>query len=203
MAHLFEPFFTTKPRGQGTGLGLATVYGIVKQSGAHLVVRSAPDVGSTFEVCLPVSHEDVSSSAATRTEPPRASVGDRQQAVLVVEDEQKLRTLTAEVLAEAGYVVLSASNGDEALHALLSHRKPIALLLTDVVMPGLDGRTLAARVAQLQPGVRVLLMSGHDDSGVDDAGVAWPLLEKPFTVQTLLSRVRELLAVPSIHRRSP
>jgi signal transduction histidine kinase/CheY-like chemotaxis protein len=201
MAHLFEPFFTTKPRGQGTGLGLATVYGIVKQSGAHLVVRSAPDKGSTFELFLPEVDEMAALSLPRGSaELARAPEGERNT-ILVVEDEERLLTLTAEILEDAGYAVLCARHGDDALRAIALHPTPIDLLLTDIVMPGMDGRALARRVTELHPAVRVVLMSGHDDSAGDAPSASSPILEKPFNLETLLTRVRDALAARVLARR--
>lgn len=201
MSHLFEPFFTTKHQGEGTGLGLATLYGIVKQSGGHAVVRSDVGVGSTFELWFP---------RATRSEPvlgarapaaPLTNLAGAGQLILVVEDEDGLRRLVVEILSNAGYAVRSASGGEAAMHMVIDDGRDLALLLTDVVMPKMSGRTLASRVRQLRPDVRVLLMSGHDDPrrlGSDDLlhaqGRGFPIMEKPFTEEALLARVRELLA---------
>jgi signal transduction histidine kinase len=202
MAHLFEPFFTTKPHGQGTGLGLATVYGIVKQSGGHVVVRSEAAVGSTFELYFPRAHE-------TETQPvppspavvlPSRNIGGARETILVVEDEEGLRRLVVEILERAGYGVLSANGGDEAIRIVLDRREPVALLLTDVVMPKMSGRTLAARILQMRPNVRVLLMSGHDDAEMgrrrDRNGLdhCFPIVEKPFTEAALLARICDILA---------
>jgi signal transduction histidine kinase/FixJ family two-component response regulator len=210
MAHLFEPFFTTKPQGAGTGLGLATVYGIVKQSGGHAVVRTEVGVGSTFELCFPRSLEPaVRTFAANRvSSSPEALVGSAET-ILVVEDEEGLRRLVVEILHRADYRVLSAARGEEAIRVLLKQRQPVALLLTDVVMPGMNGRTLAARVLQLRPDVRVLLMSGHDDADLDrrrasgeataaglfgrPADRSFSIVQKPFTEQALLARIRDIL----------
>jgi CheY-like chemotaxis protein len=188
-AHLFEPFFTTKPRGKGTGLGLATVYGIVKQSAGHVHVRSAPGEGASFEVLFPSVDEAVdAASAAVLATRPR---GD--ETILLVEDEVPLRRLLREVLTESGYGVVEAANGEEGLRACDERAlrgERIDLVLSDVVMPGMSGRQLAARVRERNPDVGVLLMSGYDD---DDLRSDEPVLAKPFSAGAVTRRVREVL----------
>jgi PAS domain S-box-containing protein len=189
-AHLFEPFFTTKPRGKGTGLGLATVYGIVKQSGGHVAVESVSGVGSTFFVCLPTVEDAV--DAASVSIPAARPRG--VETVLVVEDEAPLRRLIREILGESGYDVIEASNGEEALRACeqrAARGEVIDLVVSDVVMPGMSGRRLAAHVREKWPKARVLLISGYDDDSAAAGGE--PLLGKPFTAQALARRVREVL----------
>jgi two-component system cell cycle sensor histidine kinase/response regulator CckA len=188
-AHLFEPFFTTKPRGKGTGLGLATVYGIVKQSGGHVNARSNVGEGTSFEVLLPLVEGAIDASLA-----PLAVARPRgNETILLVEDEAPLRRLVSEVLAESGYVVVAASNGEEAIRVSderSARGEPIDLVVTDVVMPGMSGRQLATLVRRSWPSVRVLLMSGYDDdaSRGDD-----PVLAKPFSASVIARRVREVL----------
>jgi PAS domain S-box-containing protein len=188
-AHLFEPFFTTKPRGKGTGLGLATVYGIVKQSAGHVDVRSAPGEGASFEVLFPSVDEAVdAASAAVLAARPR---GD--ETILLVEDEVPLRRLLREVLVESGYRVVEAANGEEGLRACDERAlrgERVDLVLSDVVMPGMSGRQLAARVRERNPDVGVLLMSGYDD---DDLRSDEPVLAKPFSAGAVTRRVREVL----------
>ena len=189
-AHAFEPFFSTKPRGKGTGLGLATVYGVAKQSGGHVSVRSAPGEGAEFEVLLRAVEEEVTEAAppAHPAAPPR---GD--ESVLLVEDEPALRRIVHEVLAASGYRVSAAGNAEEALQAFderAARGEPFALVLSDLVMPGMGGRELVARVRLRSPRVRVLLMSGYDESA-EPAGEA--TLAKPFTATALARRVREVL----------
>jgi two-component system cell cycle sensor histidine kinase/response regulator CckA len=209
MAHLFEPFFTTKAQGEGTGLGLATVYGIVKRSGGHVAVRTRAGAGSTFELCFPradpgvvAPHLDARSDterpALEAPPPPPPAViagGGGHETILVVEDEDGVRRLVVEMLERAGYEALSADGGEEAIRIVLERRERIALVLSDIVMPRMNGRTLAGRVLQLQPQLRVLLMSGHDDQQIDPHASApsLPVLQKPFTEPVLLARVREVL----------
>ncbi len=190
-SHAFEPFFTTKPRGKGTGLGLATVYGIAKQSGGQVTVRSAPGAGAELEVLLPAVQEEVTDSTA----PARAATQPRgKETILLVEDEPMLRRIVSEVLVASGYSVCTAGNADEALQLCqerMSRGEPIDLLLSDVVMPGMSGRELSAKVRRLIPPVRVLLMSGYDEyTGV---GGGEPVIGKPFTASALARHVRDAL----------
>jgi PAS domain S-box-containing protein len=193
LAHIFEPFFTTKERGKGTGLGLATVYGIVKQSDGYVWVSSAPGKGTSFEVYLPRIEEPV-----TVIEPavPTVETFQGAETVLLVEDADALRKLTHMLLEQHGYRVLAAANGAEAL--LKTQEKPerINLLLTDVIMPGLNGRALAERLGSLQPGLKVLYMSGYTDDAIVNHGVLESgtyLLHKPFSEESLIRKVREVL----------
>jgi nitrogen-specific signal transduction histidine kinase/CheY-like chemotaxis protein len=190
-AHLFEPFFTTKPAGSGTGLGLATVYGIVEQAGGFLHVVSAPGQGTTVEVWLPRSDRPTAAPAATM--PLHARRGS--ETVMAVEDDPLVRALTVRVLRGAGYRVLVAGRATEAL-ALARGGEPFDAVVTDVVMPGLDGRVLAEELRQIRPGVPVLYVSGYTGDAIAQRGVLKPgieLLPKPFTPAELLGRVRTLL----------
>jgi signal transduction histidine kinase/CheY-like chemotaxis protein len=188
----FDPFFTTKPPGQGTGLGLATVYGIVQQAGGHSQIYSKPDIGTTFTALLPAT-DRVSSPA----EPPTDSPVPRGEAtILLVEDEQALREVTRRILTGAGYRVIGAANGPEALVLASEHTGAIDLLLSDVIMPQMPGPQLAERLLVERPSVRVLLMSGFaqpilDSGGHLDAGMA--LMEKPFSGLGLLAKVAQIL----------
>jgi two-component system, cell cycle sensor histidine kinase and response regulator CckA len=192
-AHVFEPFFTTKEKGKGTGLGLATVYGIVKQSGGYIWVYSEPGQGTTFKIYLP-RVEGVPLPAAPK---PVASGSLRgSETVLVVEDEVAVRNLTRRVLEGYGYAVLTTENGHEALQAAQERQGPIHLLVTDVVMPKMGGRELVQRLAPGRPEMKVLYLSGYTDDAIVHHGVLEPgiaFLQKPFTPQMLARKVREVL----------
>jgi signal transduction histidine kinase/ActR/RegA family two-component response regulator len=192
-SHIFDPFFTTKELGRGTGIGLATVYGIVKQSGAWIWVYSEVGKGSTFKIYLPRVDEQ---EKADR--PPKALVGIHRgsETVLVVEDNESLRQLTCEFLVSTGYTVLFAQDGSEAVRLAEQHTGLIHLLLTDVVMPGMSGHELAQRLAILRPDIRSLYVSGYTGDailkqGVLEEGVSF--LAKPFTRDALAQKVREVL----------
>ncbi len=194
-AHLFEPFFTTKPPGEGTGLGLATVYGIVKQAGGHVSVRSEPGRVTSFRIYLPRS-EEVAATLEPRPAP-RDHVGT--ETVLLVEDAPAVRELAARALAESGYRVLQARNGREALEAAEAEAGPVHLLRTDVVMPDMSGQKLAERLRQLRPATRVLYMSGYTENTIIHHGVLDPgvnFLPKPFTPTSLQEKVRQVLDAP-------
>jgi CheY-like chemotaxis protein len=192
-ARVFEPFFTTKAPGEGTGLGLSTVYGIVKQSGGWIWVYSEPGQGTTFKIYLPSTDAPVAAPAGKTRPGRRPSAGET---VLLVEDQDDVRELTARVLRREGYVVLEAASGAEALATAASHTGAIHLLLTDVVMPGLSGRQVAEQLTGVRPEIRVLFMSGYTDNviaqrGVLEAGTAF--LSKPFTPDALADKVRGVL----------
>jgi PAS domain S-box-containing protein len=198
VAHIFEPFYTTKESGRGTGLGLSTVYGIVKQSGGYIWVYSELSHGTTFKVYLPRVDEAVETAAnAGKPAEPAKELSGRET-ILLVEDEPELRELTRTVLVARGYTVIEAGNAEEA-ERLASDRRDggkIHLLLTDVIMPGVSGRELAKRVLARQPSVRVLYMSGYTynviaQDGTLERGVAF--LQKPFTPSALVEKVREVL----------
>jgi len=192
LAHLFEPFFTTKEVGKGTGLGLATVYGIVKQSGGHVEVQSAVGQGTTFRVYLP----RLDRGPAEGADPAGDSPGHGSETILLVEDDETVRTLVRTVLRKNGYTVLEAGDGGEALVVAERHTGPIHLLLTDVVVPQLGGRRLADRLVALRPELRVLFTSGYTDDEVVRRGVfeaETSLLQKPFSPETLARKVREVL----------
>ncbi|MBI4860203.1 MAG: PAS domain S-box protein [Candidatus Riflebacteria bacterium] len=191
---LFEPFFTTKEVGKGTGLGLSTVYGIVKQSDGYLEVKSEPARGSTFSIYLPRVDEPV--EAKTATSPPAPSFNG-SGTILVAEDEECVRDLIRDVLREEGHTVLLASSGPEALKSSSAHQGPIDLLVTDMVMPGMDGNHLVKQFLAQRPGAAVLLVSGYSEEILGrhgDPGSATPLLPKPFHPQELVDRVRRLLS---------
>lgn len=194
-SRLFEPFFTTKPAGQGTGLGLSTVYGIVQQSGGHIRVESTPGKGSTFEVFLPRT-EPVQLKPAPQIE---LNAQPCTETVLLVEDEDAVRRIISNLLRGRGYTVLEAAGGHEALALFERHQGPIHLLLTDVVMPSMSGRELADRLIQKLPSLRMLYVSGYTDDSVVRHGLQQErvhLLQKPFTPDDLLAHVRRALEAP-------
>lgn len=192
-SHIFEPFYTTKEQGKGTGLGLSTVFGIVKQSGGHVNVYSEAGRGTTFKVYLPRVEKPVEADAKSQAEDVSVS---GTETVLLVEDEPGVRSLAQEALRLNGYRALVAGGAEEALALAASHRGAIHLLLTDVIMPGLNGKELADRLALSRPGVRVLFISGYTadaigQHGILDAGVSF--LPKPFTPHDLLRKLRQTL----------
>jgi len=189
---IFEPFFTTKERGKGTGLGLATVYGIVKQSEGFIWVQSEVGRGTTFEIYLPVVHETVETRVQVA---PVAEIGGGTQTILLAEDDGAVRRLARNILADQGYMVLDARDGDEALALARRYQNVIHLLVTDVVMPGLSGRDLATRLTGERPGVRVLYTSGYTENVMIRSGFqdGLMLLPKPFLPADLLRKVREAL----------
>jgi signal transduction histidine kinase/CheY-like chemotaxis protein len=194
----FEPFFTTKEVGKGTGLGLATVYGIVQQSGGHIDVRSEAGKGATFRIWFPRVEEQVAAPPAQPTAPPPR--GEEHEIVLLVEDERPVRTLARRILEQSGYTVLEADSGEKALRLCEDTRGPIHLLLTDMVMPGMNGRELARQVADRRPDIRILYMSGYIDEMI---GAITPheretcFLEKPFSPDAMVRKVRDLLDAPA------
>ncbi|MGH9700869.1 MAG: ATP-binding protein, partial [Candidatus Acidiferrales bacterium] len=194
-AHIFEPFFTTKEKGKGTGLGLATVYGIVKQSGGYVWVYSEPGQGSSFKIYLPRIEDEASTTGNARAEDSR-SLPRGSETILLVEDEKGVRELTREYLQMCGYSVIDAENGHTALELAAMHAGPVQLLMTDVVMPGISGRELADRIKRLRPEIKILYMSGYTDQAVVHHGILESdaiLLQKPFTLAALASKLRELL----------
>ncbi|HET8833674.1 MAG TPA: ATP-binding protein [Gemmatimonadales bacterium] len=198
LAHLFEPFFTTKELGRGTGLGLATVYGIVRQSGGQIQVTSRPGQGSTFTLYFP-RIEDTTGARQVAASVPEPAPGGTET-VLVVEDEEAVRHLVCRVLRAKGYRVLEAPNAESALLVAGSTPAPIDLLVTDMVMPGMGGSTLAAELVAVRPAMRVLFITGYAPEAVERRGRlpdASGLLEKPFSADQLARRVREILAVPA------
>jgi len=193
LEHAFEPFFTTKADGEGTGLGLATVYGIVQQNGGFIEALSEPGQGATFRIHLPRGHGEA--QGVTETTEATTRPGGRE-VILIAEDEKSVRITLEQFLGDLGYVVLAAAAPEEALNLASAREGAIDLLITDVVMPGMSGRTLAARLAERRPGLRCLFMSGYTADviahrGVLDAGTDF--LAKPFTRDELARKVREIL----------
>jgi two-component system, cell cycle sensor histidine kinase and response regulator CckA len=192
LKHVFEPFFTTKEPGKGTGLGLAMVYGIVKQSDGHVWVYSEPGVGTVVKIYLPRVDEPAEPAPAAKPDTARTGT----ETVLVAEDEESLAEMIHEILEEHGYTVLAGGPGVQALEVARRHAGPIHLLLTDVVMPGLSGRDLAARLVEAHPEARILYMSGYSDDAIAHRGIleiGVPFIEKPFGPSALTSKVREVL----------
>jgi len=192
-SRIFEPFFTTKGPGKGTGLGLATVYGIVRQSGGAISVESEVDKGSTFRLYLPRENAPVDYIRAADLP---AVKFDNSETVMVVEDEEIVRELVCEVLEDYGYTVLCASQGAEAMQMAHNHRGKIDLLVTDVIMPEMNGHELATKLTHERPNMKVLYVSGYSDNDIGDHGTLDPrydLLQKPFTPQTLARKIREVI----------
>jgi CheY-like chemotaxis protein len=193
LSHVFEPFYTTKDSSQGAGLGLSSVYGIVKQSGGFVSALSNVGQGTTFKVYLPGFDVPADPVTPQAGEAPRGS-----ETILVAEDAELIRQLTKEILEFRGYRVLEAADGEEALRICNTYSGPIHLTLTDVVMPGMNGRQLAEQVVRVRPGIKVLLMSGYADeiskSGFLPLGLHF--IEKPFTSNSLALKIREVLDQP-------
>ena len=192
-AHVFEPFFTTKEKGKGTGLGLATVYGIVKQSRGNIWVYSELGVGTTFKIYLPrvVASMEPAQPLLIRTSQPQGS-----ETILLVEDEESIRSLVLRILQAHGYTVLEAGRPYEALEISKRFDGPIHLLFTDVVMPQMSGREVAERISAARPNTKILYMSGYTDQAIAHHGVlnpGVPFLQKPFTPEALTLKVREVL----------
>jgi CheY-like chemotaxis protein len=192
----FEPFFTTRPKGEGTGLGLATVYGIIAQAGGHTQIYSEPGIGTTIRMLIPATEEEPEPEEGP-TERHRAIGGET---VLVVEDEDAMREVTRRILQRNGYQVITAPGGAEAVAVARRYQGDIHLLLSDVIMPQMLGKEVATRVGELRPGIKILYMSGYArpvlaDQGTLDPGVI--LVEKPFSEVGLLDNVRAVLDAPS------
>jgi CheY-like chemotaxis protein len=195
LTHIFEPFFTTKERGKGTGLGLATVYGIVKQSNGYTGVDSSPGKGTSFQIYLP---RYAGQPAVDEVKPDSPDMIRGSETILLAEDSEPLRKLVKTYLDSAGFRVFSAESGEAALELSTRIGVTLDLLLTDVVMPGMNGRALAEHLLSRQPGMKVLYMSGYTDTFIAGHGVLDPgmhLLHKPFTEEVFLRKVREVLDV--------
>jgi len=190
-ARIFEPFFTTKEVGKGTGLGLATVLGIVQQSEGHIRVESTVGVGTTFRIYFPRIEQSAQTAGPKAPEP----VAPGDETVLVVDDEVEIQDLLKTTLTASGYVVLGATSASEAMQVAMEHPGPIHLLLTDIVMPGISGVTLAERLTELRPGLATVFVSGYGDfsAGAGTSGAGWHLLEKPFTPDMVAQTIRRVL----------
>jgi CheY-like chemotaxis protein len=204
VAHIFEPFYTTKEVGKGTGLGLSTVYGIVKQSNGYIWVDSEPGRGATFKLYFPRMDQPADNVGS---EIDRNQVQRGTETILLVEDDSQLRQLTSAILGHCGYKVLVAVSPEEALALCQANSREIQLLLTDVVMPGMNGRQLADRVTLISPHVKVLYVSGYTGDAIVHHGVLDPglwFLPKPFSLSALVAKVREVLdASPSSSKGCP
>jgi len=194
MERAFDPFYTTKGAGKGTGLGLSQVFGFVKQSGGHVKIYSEVDQGTTVKVYLPRYDGQIVEISATQARS-ALPLGQTSEIVLVVEDEEKVRHVTVDALRELGYTVIQAASPSEALQQLTIHPN-IALLLTDIVMPEMNGRKLAERALELKPGLKVIYTTGYTrnavvHNGILDAGLAF--LPKPFSIEQLANKLRQVL----------
>jgi len=192
-SRVFEPFFTTKEVGKGTGLGLATVYGIVKQSNGYIFAQSQPGEGATFELYLPKAQDDIKYAD---DEKPSKAISTGSGTILVVEDDNRVRNLVKKILMTTGYQVLEAQNSESALEVSKGYKGTIHLMLTDVILPGINGLELAKMLEPQRPDMKVLYMTGYtDDSiahyGVPESGI--DLLDKPFSPEALSGKVREVL----------
>jgi two-component system cell cycle sensor histidine kinase/response regulator CckA len=191
--HIFEPFYSTKEKGKGTGLGLSTVYGIVKQNKGFIWVYSEPGQGTTFKIYMPRAEEKVKTEEKVQTSEKHLS---GSETVLVVEDDDSLRNLAQKTLRQYGYRVLTARNGEDALSIGKEYEGQIDLLLTDVVMPTMNGKETAERLQPLYPQMKVIYMSGYTDDAIVHLGVLEPginFLQKPFSPEPLAIKVREVL----------
>ena len=193
LARIFEPFFTTKEKGKGTGQGMSTVYGIVKQSGGYIFAHSELGHGTTFRIYLPCVEDSAQPASLTGSE---SSAGKGSETVLLVEDEDSVRSLVRETLEMRGYKIIEAENGEQALQVAEAYPGDIQLMITDVVMPGIGGRELARQLSKSRPHTRVLFLSGYaEDAILHEGGLesGTAFLQKPFTLQNLARRVREVL----------
>jgi PAS domain S-box-containing protein len=198
----FEPFFTTKPEGEGTGLGLATVYGIVTQAGGYVQISSEPGAGTTFTILLPATGQEIRMEPAAEQRPAKGA----GETILIAEDEPAMRGVTQRILSRAGYNVLAAASGRAAIEIVANYPGDIDVLLADVIMPQMSGKEAAERIRVLRPGIKVLFMSGYtqgllDTQGVVAAGIN--VLQKPFTEASLLIRLGQLMASTGPARQEP
>jgi two-component system cell cycle sensor histidine kinase/response regulator CckA len=201
LAHIFEPFYTTKESGKGTGLGLATVYGIVKRNGGEIFVYSEPGEGTVFKVILPFTYELRQVTKPAEEAAPASSTAE--ETILLVEDSAALRELTRVILSRAGYKILEADDGAVALEMAQAYSGPIHLLLTDVVMPRMRGPQLAEELAKLRPGIGVVFLSGYTEEVLSESEnmQGFTLVEKPYTAPILLQAIRRTLDACRQHGR--
>jgi two-component system cell cycle sensor histidine kinase/response regulator CckA len=204
LGKIFDPFFTTKPVGQGTGLGLATVYGIVKQTGGFITVDSEVGKGTSFHIYLPRHRgEAITTAVEPERAPPRDITG--QDTILLVEDEEAVRSFAARALKLRGYNVLEAAGGEEALEIVKSSTATIHLLITDVVMPNMDGPTLVRAVKRLRPDMAIIFMSGYAEEAFrrnDEKAEDLHFLPKPFGLKQLAAKVKDVLSEAPVQRRT-
>jgi CheY-like chemotaxis protein len=194
---IFEPFFTTKDKGKGTGLGLSTVYGIIKQTGGYVFVQSEVGHGTTFTIYFPRVDEPCDAQGAA---PVSLAAAGGSETILLVEDEESVRQLVRETLAARGYRVLEANNGNAALALAAGRSDIIHLVITDIVMPGLSGHEMIEQLLVARPGIKVLYFSGYAQDAFPSASASasqTAFLQKPFTLQSLSRKVREVLGVPA------
>jgi CheY-like chemotaxis protein len=197
MSHLFEPFFTTKEAGKGTGLGLATVHGIVKQNNGHITVHSEPGRGSSFKLYFPQVKESI---LVEETNEGRPRKYQGTETLLIVEDEAIVRELAHRILSQRGYHVIAAGNGQEALQICRNYDEPIDLMITDVVMPGMSGRDLAEQAAPIRPDMKILFISGYPNDIIAEHGIlsdGISFLQKPFSPDSLTAKVQGILDRPA------
>jgi PAS domain S-box-containing protein len=198
----FEPFFTTKSKGEGAGLGLASVYGIITQARGHVQVYSEPGIGTTFTILLPATGHDAVPARAPASASASASESGTGETILVVEDEPAMREVTRRILSRSGYQVITAANGREAIQVATNYDGGIDVLVTDIVMPQMLGQEAAERIRALQPGVKVLFMSGYTRGLLGSKGIVAGdvnLIEKPFMEASLLTRLRQVIASEDPH----
>jgi two-component system cell cycle sensor histidine kinase/response regulator CckA len=191
MARIFDPFFTTKEVGKGTGLGLASVYGIVKQHGGYITVKSELLQGTTFDIYLPLVETTIPSVAEPSPVPARGL-----ETILVIEDDRDVRNLITRILTAQGYTTLEAENGDDAMKVFDGHKEEIKLVILDVVMPGKNGRQVFDEITQVEPETRAIFMSGYTGDIVIDKGIEKEnvdFLQKPLSITSLLRKIREVL----------
>ena len=194
LARAFEPFFTTKEVGKGTGLGLSSVYGTVKQSGGHVIAESMPSVGTVITIHLPLRARQATPQPVVAV--PRAAVETEAATILLVEDDAAVRALAGRILRGAGYTVLAAASGRSAIETAREYAGDIALVLSDVVMPGVSGIELVSVIEAARPGIGILLMSGYPDAEIGRRGMrthSFVFVEKPFTRDVLLTRVQHVI----------